>query len=446
MYVLVAGAGALGRQVARLVRAEGHDVVVIERDPDAVARAQAMDVLVIEGNASSPRVLERANVARADLLYAVTNSDEVNLMACSLARTRGVRTVARLNSLEYMDAPVTDAFKPIGAEAAVSIDMLGAIKLARLLSAPGFSNLEGFAEGRLLVAELLVPALSPAIDQALSELRLPPGVAAAAFERGGRLHFPEEEETLVEGDRLLLLVRDGVPLDRVARALLPIAAEIPLPPRRVLVAGATTMGVYLARLLDAERVHVRIVETDEARVRTATLELGNTLVVRGSATDRAFLEDENIAEFDAFVAATDAEEYNILSALIAKQLGVGRALAVVDQPAMTDLAERMGVDAAPSPQLDALATLHRYAHPLAPKGLALLRRGDAQILEVVVREGARAIGNGALKLRLPDGALVVAVTRGGRALFPGEEGEIREGDRVLLVARATAVRDLKRWF
>ncbi len=445
MYVLIAGAGELGRAVARLLRSDGHDVVLIEREAGAAGRAQALDVLTVEGNAASPRVLERANVGRAHMLYALTASDDTNLMACALARTQGVRTIARLNSLEYVDTPVTDAFKAIGVEAAVSVDMLGAIKLARLLGSPAYASVEALAEGRLALGEILVPARSPATNLDLKEVRVAAGSSPLAIVRGADLHFPSSDTVLAPGDRLLLLVRRNVPLDRAAKPFLPLDADLPLPPRRVMISGATPMGVYLARLLAADKASVRLVDADEARVRRATLEAKDAVVERGRTTERAFLEEENIAGFDAFVSVTDAEEYNILSALVAKQLGARRALAIVRQRELTDLAEAMGVDAAPSPALDGLSALYRFAHPLDPERLVLLSRGDGQVLEVVVREGARAAGRAVLQLALPKGASVGAVYRAGEALFPGEEGEIHAGDRLVIASRTSAVTDLKRW-
>lgn len=444
MYVVVAGAGRMGAEIARALRQEGHDIAVIDPDPRVLRAVGKLDVSTVEGNAASLAVQAQARVENADVFFALADHDEVNLLACALAKVKGCRTVARVNSLDYMGEPISTAFSPIGVDHAICPDLVSAIRVARVLDMPSMLDMEILARGKVQVIESRVAKGARAAGRRVKDLGIPAGVNLVSILRDREILVPGGKDELMEGDRLLLVAADASSLARLEPSLGSPAVAESVTVDRVMVVGATRIGLHLARVLDDKRKEVIVIDADEGRCQKAIDTLPGVLVVHGNATDREVLVEESIESVDAVVGAADAEEYNLLTCVLAKQLGVRRTVAFLSQPDLQPLAERIGIDLSVNPNLSSVNTFLKFAHEREPFKVAILQDGQAEILEFDVRPGSDLVGR---KLRagdLPKGAVVGAIVRGGQVVVPRGNDYFAAGDHVVVFAKAGAVQPLSK--
>lgn len=448
MYVIIGGAGEVGFHVAKALREEGHDVAVIEPNTDRLEALQDLDVLAIEGNVANWRVLENdANIQNAELLIACSGNDEVNLVAAALAKTYGLRTIARLNESEYLTQPYSTEYKDMGVDMAVSPEMVAAIRIQRLLNQPELTDTDRFLSGRVVVAEARVTPEAFVVGKKISEVEPPPGFNLFAIYRGDDVMIPRGDTRFHVNDRLLMALSSDDVLDAVA-AYIGRAKRVSGPAhtnRRIMIAGATRVGIHLARLLEQAKRDVVLVERDRDRCRAAGEVLEKTLVVQGDTTDRTLLIQENVDTFDAFVGATKIEEYNILSAMMAKQLGVATTVAVIHQPELKTFLEDLDIDLAVAPRLSTVGAILKHVHPAAVD-MELQNLGAARVMTFRVGENAPVAGKKVRKLAIPRDAILAAVARGDELIMPRGDTVLEPGDEVLAYAMSEAVVGLERLF
>jgi trk system potassium uptake protein len=448
MYVIVGGAGEVGSAVARALRDEGHDVCVIDSRADRLERLADLDATTIQGNLASKPVLEgEARVAEAQVFVACTGVDEVNMVAAALAKSFGVaRTIARVNNTEYLNVPFSDEYAKMGIDVAVCPEMVAAIRVKRMLNQPRLMDADVFAQGKVLVAEGRVTEGAFVVGKRLDEVEPPPGFLLFAIYRGGDVIFPAPSVRLQAYDRLLMSLTGPEVLKDVetyigrARALRD-RGEV----RRVMIAGATRVGVQLARLLEQSKRDVVLVEKDATLAREAGERLQKTLVVHGDVTDRRVLVQENVDTFDAFVGATNVEEYNVLAALMAKELGVDLTVALIHQPELKTFLEGLDIDLAVAPRLSTVGAILRHVHT-GTEELALQHLGDERLIVLKVADDAPAVGQKVRKLDLPRHAMLAAVVRGDQVILPRGEDAIEAGDTVVAFCLHEAAEAVERLF
>jgi trk system potassium uptake protein len=437
VYVVIAGAGEVGRALARALRAEGHDIVVVEKDPDLLEPVKRMDVLTVIGGAASPSTLKAAGAEKANLFLAVTDHDEVNLLACSVVKSRNpqCRTVARVNGLDYMREPVSEEFKPIGCDLAVCPELVAARRIARILELPGMADAEAFAKGRVQVAELRLRPGSKLANTKLKDAPLPRTAKIVALFREDDVLVPGGADTLKVDDRLVVVVADPNTLREVQVMVGDVGAGKAVRGAidRVMVVGATRVGVHLCRVLQG-KMKVTLIERDRDKAQAVTDALPEVLVIHGDAADRETLHDEGIEQADAMVACEERDEFNILTSLLAKQLGVPRVMSVVHQVPLKSLAERIGIDLAVSPRQASIGAFLRVAHAHAPARLSLLAQGEAQLMEFDLGPRSRLVGEKLRKAGFPQGSIVGAILRGNDVLIPGGEDHLQANDTVVVFA------------
>lgn len=447
MYVIVGGAGEVGYHVARALRDEGHDVCVVEANPERLVRLGELDVLAVQGNIANKTLLEgEARVADAKLFIALTGDDEVNMVACALAKTYGARTIARINDTEYLNVPHSEEYQRMGIDVAVSPEMVAAIRIKRMLNQPQLVNADVFAQGKVFVAEGRVEPDSFVVGKRLDEVEPPAGFHLFAIYRGDDALIPKGQLRFRAGDRLLMaltsmeVLKDVEPYIGKARQV-KAGAEV----KRVMIAGATRIGVQLARLLEQSKRDVVLVEKDEAKAKWASDRLQRTLVVHGDATDRRLLTQENVDTFDAFVGCNKIEEYNVLAALLSKQLGVGLTVAVINQPELKGFLEDTGIDLAIAPRLASVGAVLRHVHAGAEE-LALQNLGEEQLLVYRVTASAPVVGHKIKRLGFPAGSHIAAVVRGEQVVMPRGEETLEVDDQVLVFALTESIEQLERLF
>lgn len=447
VHIVIGGAGAVGQKIAEFLGKEGHDIVIIDVDPEACGAAQALDCMVIQGNAAASDILQDAGIAKADVFYAVTSHDEVNLAAAAIAKSHGAhRVIARVNSLDLMQQAESREFRPIGVDVAVSPDLVAATKIVRLIEFPGILEIDAFKVSELRLVEAGVESASPAAGRPVKELGLPKGMNLVAIFRGAEVIIPGGDDVIHRGDHVVVLVETPGLLVQVqetfgGQALLHQSSKAA---DHIVISGMTGIARRVATMLRDAGRRVTVVARGQRHEEVEALasDLEGILVLEGSSRDVQLWREENISDADVLVAASPHEEFNLITALLARSMGVARTTALVDQPELEDLAERLGVDLAVSPRFAAVSTLLKHASDVGPEELTLLHHGEAQALLVEVEEGNRVAGKLLRDADMPIGSVVGALVRDGDAVVPRGDERIQPGDSLVVFAKADAVSKL----
>jgi len=435
LRIVIVGGGQVGTTLAGKLSSEGHDVSLVERSPALAAElSESLDVQVIEGNGATAETLRRAGAADATLVLACTDSDEANFVSGRVAAAlfKVPHVVVRLR-----DPAHDEAFQELsrGEEvelACVNPEAAAVDKIASLLEVPGALDVESFLDGELLVAGFPIDERSEFAARPVSDMRLffaetPSLVAAIA--RGDQVMVPHGAEEIRAGDlAYFALARSDL------AAFLELLDQERDEHAKVMIAGASRIGLALARRLERGDTQVTLVAADGEAAQRAAEALRETLVVQGPVTSAALLEEEEIQRVSTFVAVTDDHEINLVAGLLAKRQGARRAFALVDNPALANLIGETALDAIISPRLLAIGLTLRHVPRVRVHSMAALLGDRVEMIEAEVGRGSPVCQASIEKLPLPRGALVIAVRRGTRLLVPRGQDRIEPGDRVLLVA------------
>ena len=446
MNVVIAGAGEVGYYIARSLYSEGWEVAIIESDPEAADRAEGLDALVVRGNAASTRALEEAGIKQAQSFIAVTAADEVNMVACSIAKGYGVQTLARINSSDYIDRPVsTDRLKMLGIDVAICPDLVAAHKIVRILmEPPALLESDVFAKGRLKVVQVTPGEKAPVIGHTIRDIAWPKGANLAAIFRKGEVIVPQGSDSILAGDRVVIVGEDDS--IREIQRMLDIGrrGEEETPITKVMIAGATRIGVNIAKLLERD-VNVVLIEPDQSLAEEASSQLGSALVILGEPTDRDLLLDEGVSNVDAFIGSTEVQGKNILSCFLAKRLGAASTIALIDQVELVDLLHNVGIDLATSPRIATVNTLLQHIHQSGDLvSLAVMQQGEARVLEMVVTPTSKVHGKPLKRAGFPPNTLIAAIVRGEETIIPHGDTVIEVGDTAVIFARTEAIPRLRK--
>jgi trk system potassium uptake protein len=446
MRVIVIGAGEVGLNLARTLATDGHKVTVVDKDADRCATLEAeVDALVVEGNGASPRVLKEVGVSKVDLLAAVTQIDEVNLIAALGAKQINPRmtTVARVRDADFAASTSgEEAGKgPFGIDFVIDPDDATAHDIAEAILLPGAVSVEYFGDGRLGLAEVILSEDSPLLGVELSERERTVPSYIVGWSRGGDPHLAHGEDRLEVNDHLIV-VAERRHLGRAVAQLAGQSREV----RRCIVFGGGRIGSRLARLFEKTKVRVTVLERDAERARRVAEKLDSTLVLHEEGLSREALLQCGVGEADAFVASAGDDRANLLAALNAKRLGADLCLSVVSREEFVPLVDALNIDAGFSPRLITAEAILRFVHTRALRAMHLLRSGF-EALELEVEEGAAIEGKslGATRGMLR-GCRVGAILRGETVLIPERGAAIAAGDRVLMLGMTGALAEVERAF
>lgn len=447
MYAVIGGAGEVGLHIAHSLYDEGYNLAIIDRDSKACEKAEALDALVVKGNAASLAKLEEAGIANAELFIGVTGSDEINMIASGIAHTRGCKTIARINSLDYIDEPIAlKKFGFMGIDVAVCPELLAAIKMARMLTMPSLLDTDVFARGKIQIIESTVNAKSPVGGQTIKHIPLPPRCNLVAVFRREEVIIPRGTDRLVPGDRVVVALGDPRGMPEIKRLFGTGASAQSLDMiEKIMVVGATRIGMHLARLLEKE-VNIVLIDENEERCKIASERLLSSLVIHGSGTDEGVLLEEGISNVDAFLATTSSEEINILSCILAKQYGAKKTLALVDRPELKNMLEGIGIDIAVSPRLATVSGILQHVHRAEMLSLSVLHKGEARIVELKVSSESKIAGKKLKRTHFPKNTLVGAIVRNGNVIIPGGEDVVNIGDSLIVFARTDTIPNLVKLF
>ena len=448
MYTIIVGAGEVGSYLARILVEEGHDVAIIESD-DKIAREMdaSLDALVIHGSGVSHRALQRAGIARADLVLAVTAVDEVNLMACMTAVKfgRDVRTVARVREIEYLRGEASLTAKEMGISLLVGPEHAVATRVVGLLSYEGSGEIRYLADRRIALLELPLSADSPFVHDTLDELGrdLPqPSLVAAVIGPDG-LYIPTGEDVLKVNERAYVLTKP----ENVGEFTI-LSGKPWFHVRHVLIIGCGNIGFDLAQELESQGRYPTIIEIDPERADWVARHLTKSLVLCGSGTDPQLLREQLEEMAHAVVVLLEDDEQAVLVGLFAKSLGARKVIVRSDKLEYAPVAHSLGIDALISPRRALADAILRFVRRGPVASAYMLGDHDGEILEMTVPDSPanRELVEKPLKeIELPEGALVGAIVHEDQVTIASGDTVLSPGDNLLVVARPSAIRAVERF-
>jgi trk system potassium uptake protein TrkA len=436
MNILILGAGQVGETAAdSLASDEAHQVTIVDQDEVVLKKLQErLDARTVVGHAAYPEVLERAGAKDADMIIALTDSDEINMTACQIAHTlfNTPRRIARIRATEYTNHQALFKNGVFSVDFIISPEELVTEHIEELIHFPGALQVLEFAEGKIRLVAARAHEGGALIGHPLKELSQHiPNVECrvVAIYRGGEGIIPEGDTVVEEGDEVFFIAAR-----KDIRAVLSEMRKLDEPVRSVVIAGGGNIGVRLAQALE-DTNDVKLIERDSERAKAVSEKLNKTMVLKGDATDEPFLLEENIDSADVFVSVTNADEANILSAMLAKRLGAHKVMALINKPAYTELVSAGTIDVAISPPQITLGTLLAHVRRGDVVKVHSLRQRAAEAIEAIAHGNAsesRVIGKAIEDIRLPLGATISAIVRGDDVMMAHHDTVIESDDHVIL--------------
>ncbi|MEW6445093.1 MAG: Trk system potassium transporter TrkA [Pseudomonadota bacterium] len=452
MKIVILGAGQVGTTVATQLAGEAsNDITLVDTDAAILRELQEkLDIRTVVGLASHPTVLAEAGVDDADMLLAVTPSDEVNMVACHLAWKlfHTPVKIARLRALEYQNNAVIFEEGYFRIDVVISPEKLIQDHIARLVALPGALQVLDFAGGKVRLVGVRAFAGGPMVGQPIRDIREHmPNVdtRVAAIFRKGQAIMPTGDTVIEPDDEVFFIAaREHI------RAVMGELGRMERPYRRIMVAGGGNIGRGLAKALET-RAQVKVIEHNPGNAKRLAEELREAIVLRGDATDEDLLREENVEDMDLFLAVTNDDENNILSAMLAKRLGARKAMAIINRTVYVDLIESSAIDVVISPQLITVSALLAHLRRGDVTAAHSLRRGAAEAMEIIAvgdKLTSRVVGRRIEELKLPDGVTIGAVVRSEtEVIIAHHDTVIASDDHVILfLTDKNKVREVEQLF
>ncbi len=433
LKVVIVGAGEVGYHIAQRLTQESKQVVVVDQSADALRRVtEVLDVQTFQGSGCSPVVLSDAGVMDADIFLAVTDSDEINIIACLFANAIAPDAIkiARIRNEEYNLYQDALTNKPLSISTIINPEIEVIKAIDRMLSVPGAVDFSEFAEGRVKLVGVRIES-GPLVGKQLMFFRdaVPDAnVLIAAIVRGDELIIPSGGDEILSGDIVYFACKD-TSLESVRQASGRSTGMI----RDVLIIGGGNIGLRLAVLFERKGMHVKLVDKSEARCQYLAEKLNTTLVLRGDGTDQDFLREENVGEMDAVISLTSDEETNILSSLLAKNLGAKKTVTRVNKVAYQPLVSAIGIDHSVSPRLSAVNSILHHIRRGKVLSSVSIRGEGAEALEAIAQAESELVNKPVKDLAFPRGTLLLAIVRGGDVLIPSGDSVIVPEDRIIIL-------------
>ncbi len=437
MHIVIVGMGEVGRHLLRALETERHDIVAVDISDEALEDiGEHHDVATLLGYGASEELLLRAGAAKSDLVVAVTDHDEVNLIAALASKRLGARrSVARTQASEWAQWKEGVRYGLLGVDVVINPRILVAQELARIARSHGASEVVDLARDLVELVSVTLSKDTRYLSRPISDLDLPEDVLIAAIVRDDEVFVPGGGDILKADDRVYFVGRPAS--IRAAEDMFAIGREA----RRVFIVGGGVIGEALARELAEGKSKVVIVDRNKARAEALADALDGVTVVHGDGTQLSLLEQEEIGTYDLVAAVTQEDEVNLMVGLLAKRAGAKRAAAVVHRADYLDIYRQLGLDIVVAPRTVASDQIVRHVRTSDVVGLTTLEEGKAEVLEIQAMRGCRGLGLPIREMGLPRGALVTAIARGNEVLIPHGDDVVGEGDIVVVLTLA-AVRPL----
>ncbi len=448
MRILVVGDGKVGHVLAEHLTREGHDVVIVDTDEEALQRSEdTLDVMCIRGNGANAKTLIDAGAQKTDIVIAATAGDEINMLCCLVAKRLGAQyAIARIRDPEYNES-LSLLRKELDIDMAINPERATAQEISRLLRFPFANNIESFARGRVEMVEFRAQEHDAVVGKPLHEIAAKvhgiPQVLYAAVEREGSVIIPGGDFVIEAGDRVHVAA-DVVTITEYFRFL----GKNTLRVKNVMILGGGRISYYLAKMIVPMGVHVSLIEIDEKKAEHLSESLPDVNVIYGDGTDQELLEQEGLPQMDAFIALCDRDEENLMTGLFAVRQGVPKVVVKNNRVAYADIISSMGLDSIVSPKSITCAHILRYVRARVNGGGTKIERlyrlmdGKAEALEFVARATDSYIGIPLRELHKRPNTLVAVIVRDGRVIVPFGNDHIEAGDNVVIIACETGIADL----
>jgi trk system potassium uptake protein TrkA len=451
MKILICGAGQVGFNIARHLTMEGNDVVVIDTSPDLVRRINDnLDAQGVVGHASRPDVLQRAGIGDVDMIIAVTQTDEVNMVACQVAHSlfEVPIKIARVREQSYLDPAWSNLFsrEHLPIDVIISPEVEVARAIIRRLKVPGSFETIPLADDKVRLLGVRCETHCPLINTPIKQLtQLFPDlnmVIVGLLRDDQPVRLSGEDELRV-GDDVYFVVETA----QVTRAMAAFGYEEP-EARRLLICGGGNIALLLAQEIEAAQagISIKIIEADAERAATVASMLSGTIVLHGDVLDPEILEEANVASTDTVVAVTDGDETNILASLLAKRHGARRAITLLNKGTYEPLTAMLGIDVVVSPRNITASTILQHVRRGRIHAVHTIREGFGELIEAEALETSSLVGAPLRDINLPPGVMIGAIVRGGRVISPRGNTVVQNKDRVILFATADVVRKVEKLF
>lgn len=435
MKIIILGAGQVGSTVAQNLAGESSDITVVDRLPQPLKELQErLDIRTSVGHASHPAVLLEAGIEDADLILAVTNSDETNMVACQIAHSmfHTPTRLARVRSPQYLRHPELFTTEAVPIDFIISPEQLVTSFIQNLIEQPGVLQVLDFADGKVRLVAVRVTGGSRLVGyevRALNRRVMKDKIRVVAIFRHNGAIFPDGSTVIESGDEIFFLAaHHDIP------AAVSAFSESKRHNRRIIIAGGGNIGKQLAELIE-HGYRVKIIDHNRKRSRYLAESLHQAIILNGDAADAELLKQENIEDTDMFCAVTNDDEANILSSMLAKRLGARKVLSIINRSSYVDIAQGTAVDIAVSPAQVTIGALLAHIRRGDVVAVHSLRQGTAEALEIVAHgdhRTSRVVGRRTDELPLPPGVTVGAIARGDALVFPHDDTTIESGDHVIL--------------
>ncbi|MXP60374.1 Trk system potassium transporter TrkA [Pantoea sp. Taur] len=436
MKIIILGAGQVGGTLAENLVGENNDITVVDTDATRLRALQdKFDLRVVHGHGSHPRILREAGAEDADMLVAVTSSDETNMIACQIAYSlfNTPNRIARIRAAEYLrDAEKLFVPEAVPIDHLISPEQLVIDNIYRLIQYPGALQVVNFAEGKVSLAVVKAYYGGPLVGNPLSILRehMPHiDTRVAAIFRQDRPIRPQGSTIVEAGDEVFFIAAS-----QHIRAVMSEMQRLEKPYKRIMLVGGGNIGFGLAQQLE-KQYSVKLIERNQQRAAELAERLHDTVVFYGDASDQELLAEEHVDQVDLFIAVTNDDEANIMSAMLAKKMGAKKVMVLIQRRAYVDLVQGSVIDIAISPQQATISALLGHVRKADIVGVSSLRRGIAEAIEAIAHgeeTTSRVVGRLIEDIKLPPGTIIGAVVRGDEVIIANDNVRIEQGDHVIM--------------
>ena len=447
MKIIIFGCGKIGTTIISSLTGEGHDIVAMDKDPAIITEVSNLyDVMALCGNGVDSDTMKEAGVTEAELFIAVTGSDELNMLACFLARKMGAKhAIARIRTPEYNDESLVFLKQHLDLSMALNPDLLAAHEIFNILSFPSAVKVETFSGRNLEIVELNIKSGSPLAGMKLLDIRkkYDENFLVCVVMRGDEVFIPDGRFEIKVGDRI------GITASHSEIQKLLKNMEMPQKqPKNVMILGASRITYYLAKMLDSAGAKVKVIDVNKSICEEFAGRVPSATMIVGDGMQAEVLLEEGLADTDAYVSLTGSDEVNVLSAFLASNHSVPSVIAKVNRPELAQMAEKLGLECIVSPQKSVSNVLSSYARALHNsigsnvETLYKLLDGKAEVLEFNVRSDFKCRDIPLREMKLKPNILIAGIVRGRRAIIPSGNDCIYAGDKVIVIAAGHVLLDL----
>lgn len=445
MNVVIVGAGDIGFHLSKRLSTEKHNITLIDLDPDKVRHAkEQLDAFVVQGSGCSYNTLESAQVRSAEVFAALSNNDEVNILACFFAKKMGVpNTIARVRNPEYTQEELLE-HKDLGIDFVIHPEQQTASAIAQLVRQSSATDIVSFENGKIQLVGIRLDNNCPVLRIPLKDIGAKygnPDHRIVALKRRQQTIVPRGDDMLIAGDQLFIICSNENLPDALS-----FFGKTDTKVENIMIIGGGLVGRFVAKQLEKE-IKIKIIESDERKAEELADLLKHALVINGDGSDLDLLTFEGLDEMDEFIAVTGDDEANIITSLVAKHLEVPRTITMLRKMEYLPLTPAIGIDSIISKQQITVNALQKFIRSRQIASFAELPGVDAEIIEYIANERSKIVGKPLMKVKFPKNAIVGAVMRGnGDVVIPIGSTAIEAGDRVVVVSLIDTIEDVEKFF